>query len=135
MPISLLIDIGVKIPMNCSPWKMMLDVCHRACNAACSSVLMYSTGICASAGQNLPEGEDLLSQTTTAEGDRKDKATKIACSVEESRPGRELLTPLCINHSWYFLPSSREMRQHDTEDASTCNCKHVSSGLVGSDSM
>lgn len=35
---------------------------------------MCSTGICASAEQILPEGEDLLSQTTAAEGDRNDKA-------------------------------------------------------------
>lgn len=64
----------------------------------------------------------------------KKRQNTSACSVEENRPGRELLT-LSINHLWHFLPSSREMRHHDTEHASTCNCKYVSSILVGSDSM
>lgn len=42
---------------------MLLNVCHHACNVACSSFLMYSTEFCASAVQIHPEGKDLASQT------------------------------------------------------------------------
>lgn len=110
---------------------MMLDVCHHSCNAAFSSALIYSTGIC-----KFPlRGKSCFLKPPLQREAEKTRQTTSACSVEERRPGRELLTPPCINHSWYFLPGSREMRHHNTEDASTCKCEHVSSSLVESDSM
>lgn len=76
---------------------MLLDVCCHACNVACSSFLMYSAEICASAVQFFPRGKDLPSQTITpqprsnaegigAEGDRKDKANHrcMLCRSEQS---------------------------------------------------
>lgn len=121
---------GKKI-INCSPGKMLLDVCQHACNVACSSFLMNSTEIGASAVQILPKGKYLPSQTTSPtleavqreEGQRereKTRQTTGACFVEVNRPGRELPAALCINHSWHFLPGSGEMRDCDKEDASTC---------------
>jgi len=77
----------------------MLDVCHHACNVACSSFLIYSTEICASAVKILLEGKDLPVQTIKPsleemqrkEGQRdadKTRQTTGACSVEANRPGR-----------------------------------------------
>lgn len=83
---------------------MMIDVCHHACNEACTNFLRYSTGICASAVQILPEGEDLRSQTTTTEGDRKDKA-KHKCMLCRSKQTWERADHTSLHQSFMVIPS------------------------------
>lgn len=83
---------------------MMADVCHYSSNAACRTILMYSTGICPLAGQILPVGEDLLSENTTVEGDRVDEA-KDKCMVCRRKQTWERAAHTSLHQSFMVLPS------------------------------